>query len=829
MPLTSADIDEIAKNVAPRLGQGELSLLLGSGFTVNNETKYGLVPSSGSLIKAIMDKTGKVAGARTSLKDAYVFGQREIDDFPKFLASLFKVERAPAWQEKIFYYSWKRIYTTNIDNVLNVCKEQAEKKGKLAGEFKFFNYSDPSLVSDTIGAIPVITIHGTCSKLDEGFIFSSLEYAKATAKVLDWHRDLAARATSGGLLVIGNQLDESDLDAYIAQREASYSASEQASNWIVMPEPDPIKADNYRAAGYYVFDATAEEFLDQIYQKLEPIGVVDIVINNNPLVQKRLASIKAITWFKSSMNLVSDEIEIASKETGILRHFITGAEPDWFYITQNAQAETTRSVDLARIISNKIASSNNGVGILNVIGPSGSGKTTAIRSAALNLIGSHPYIYEFSGNGGLDADLLKDSISSFNKKSIFIFYDAAEFYYAINYTAKYFNGKSNPYCLFILEDRTHSYARNRRQLERSIATEVFELGDLNEHDAKAIASKIETHGLNFEKFSELSLDRRAAILLNKEKGYGGDLLTALFSLTTHENFEAKIYEEYFSIKGEDARTSLEAVSIISALGLPVPLSYLAGFINKSIPETTQILDDELSGMLKLSSKTGNISCRHRIIADYYYNQCISKQGSSTLLIEILTFLSRQFTVADIKNHPLPYRIYKNLISFEFLYESYFSEHNRNASTEAVYHSCQSLFGTDGIFWLQFGRFYRKTDRLDEGIECFRTGLGYYGSFQTRHALGMSLLERYVRDDYSNPEDYEEGVDLLESERLGRADSDPYPTSALIEWLGRIVEGNPDNEDAANRLKIVVNFALKHFKDDVGITEQIRRSFERRAR
>jgi hypothetical protein len=33
-----------------------------------------------------------------------------------------------------------------------------------------------------------------------------------------------------------------------------------------MPNPDPIKRENYTEAGYYVIDATAEEFFSAVFK-----------------------------------------------------------------------------------------------------------------------------------------------------------------------------------------------------------------------------------------------------------------------------------------------------------------------------------------------------------------------------------------------------------------------------------------------------------------------------------------------------------------------------------------------------------------------------------
>lgn len=836
--LTDADRQIIGEVLSEKLRAGELSLLLGAGFSRGNESGLGEIPGSSELIDAILTEAARLhgprpsfqRGERTNLKDVYVLGKREIADFPKFLQQLFTVSTAKPWQQRVFAYAWRRVYTTNIDNVLDIARDQQEKTGRLGGDFKFFNYSDQSLASESIGSIPVVTIHGTCSRIQDGFIFSNIEYAIASAKVQDWHRDLAARALTGGLLVVGNQLEESDLDAHIAARRIVFGgdADEEGDvrNWIVLPNPDPIKSDNYRAAGYHVFNATAEEFFSSLFDLTEPRTIGEIVLETVPSVRSAAANQRAMTWFGASMTPVLTAIEAARSEKGLLRHFITGDDPEWFYIVNSAHAETSRDVDLTAKIGDLLARNGNGVGVLHVLGPSGSGKTTAIRAALNRVAGSIPYIYEFNNDSAIDPDLLKETISRFTEKSVFVFYSASEFYYAISYIADHFRGKHNPFCLFVLEDRSGDFGRNKGQLKRADVSERFTISDLNHPDAESIARKIDEHGLIVDGFSNLPLTRRATLIVDKERGYSGDLLTTLFSLTTHENFEAKIHDDYFSIKSPLARSALEAVSIVNSLGINVPLHYVAGFLDISQHDFQGILEGELAGVLVYSAKHGHLRCRHRIVADYYFNQCISKHGSSELILDILRFLSRQFTVADIRNHPLPYRIYKEIVSFEFLYERYFANGSRLNSTEAVYHEAQSLFGTDGIFWLHFGRFYRKTGRLDEAIECFRTGLDYFESYQTRHQLGVALLERYMEHGCSNREDYEEGIDTLERERATRGSTDAFPVGTMIDNLRKIIRLDPTNEDAGVRLRECFNFAMRHFKDDPFIRDQIAAHFSR---
>jgi len=807
---------QIQDFIAPRVAKGEISLLLGAGFSRGNPSTNGKLPDGMALRDLLLKKCNRQAGPSTTLKDAYLLAQKEMPDPQGFLAECFKATGVSTWQERIFQYPWGRIYTTNIDNVLRLAHDRVEKKGKTGGEFAFFNYIDQNIASNSIGSIPVVSIHGTCERLSDGFIFSTLEYARAGLKVLDWHHDLAARIIAGGVVVVGNQLDESDIDSYIVQRQDAYGLEHEPTepkNWIVMPNPDPIKAENYNSSGYVVIDATAEEFFEELYRSVAPVTIGEIVLETVPTVKAAAQKTRAMTWFKSAFDGVLTQIEESKRRKGILRHFLTGADPDWLYISQDVYAVTANIRALTSRITNLLAMHERGFTALHVIGPSGSGKTTAIRAALKTVVASYTYIYEFRSEGDVDTYLLRDLISAFTNKSVFVFYSAAAYYYAVNVIAERLEDRMSPMCLFILEDRLSEYRRSMRQLSHTVTSEVFEMVPLDLADAKAVAVKIDEVGLKLANFSEKPLDSRARLIQDKEKGFRGDLLSALFSLTTHENFEKKIFDEYQAVTSSRARSVLDVVAIVNTFGLSLPIDYISGFIEAEVDEVLLMLREDLDGMVYVPKGTSSVRCRHRIIAEYYFHECIATKGSVPLMVGVLAYLSRKFTIDDIRLHPLPYRIYKELISFEFLYEHYFPKSTRRQDSEATYHAAQAFFNKDGIFWLHFGRYYRKIGDIDLAIDCFRTGLNFYNSFQTVHSLGTALLDKYSSEGCIDQALYDEGVELLEGERQRRGASDPYPTTTLIDQLMRIKKKGATPPGLDDLLKQAINSGLRNFKDD----------------
>ncbi len=821
----------VRDQICPLIASGEASLLLGAGFSYKNKTVSGELPTGEGLRDMLLRECGRSPGPSTTLRDAYAFARRNLPDLDQYLRDVFTVTTVEPWQQQIFQYVWTRIYTTNIDNVLNVGYERCRKLGKNAAEFSILNYIDKGAVSHTLGTIPVITIHGTILDVNSGFIFSNTEYGKASSrKVLDWHNDLAARMIAGGLIVIGNQLDESDFDTHLAARMADYGEKLDSPNWIVMPSPDPIKAENYVAAGYTVIDTTAKEFFELVFSIVKPKSIGEFIAETVPSSNRLLRSQKAMIWFKEAFNPVLNEIEKAKQEKGIIHHFITGAHPRWFYIENDAHAETPKIRQLTSQISSMMKERNDKYGILNVIGPSGSGKTTGIRAALRNLLPNYPYIFEFDSENGLDVDFLHRITQNFTEKAIVVFYSAAAFYYSIEALATAMREQDNdtPFILFILEERTNTYRKNRHHLADCIDnSKEFQFGRVSMDDARAIAAKLKAHGLRFDGFSDLPLDRQAGRILDSERGYRGDLLSTLYSLTTHENFQNKLYTEYHTISDPSARSILDIVAIMNTLGFPVPINYLAGFLDIDQEAIMQYLHNDLTEIAIPLPPKQNVICRHRVVADFYFKSCIAHSGKLEVILGILEFLSRQFTVEDIKFHPIAYEMYKNIISFTFLYNRFFPRRTRRQDTEAVYHEAQKMFGDDGIFWLQYGLLYRECNELDNAIDCFRTGLKHYDSFQTRHSLGSTLLEKYVEEGCRDRDLYKEGVEILEAERIRRGALDPYPTTTLCKQLSKVLTVTPEDTEARKTLMDSLNHGMQHFKEDEKFKQILKDSYIKR--
>ena len=102
----------VREGIAPLLQNGDITLFLGAGISINTPTINDLgVPSTGSLIQRICKEAGysEKEAESADLPTAFSVGEDEIDNFENFLISNFTVTKPYQWQISIFQNWWRAI------------------------------------------------------------------------------------------------------------------------------------------------------------------------------------------------------------------------------------------------------------------------------------------------------------------------------------------------------------------------------------------------------------------------------------------------------------------------------------------------------------------------------------------------------------------------------------------------------------------------------------------------------------------------------------------------------------------------------------------------
>ncbi len=820
----------ISNKIAPIVQSGHAVLFLGAGFSCTTKAINGnIVPTGLGLTERILKKCGyhEEDIKESDLQTAFTVGEDDIRDFYEYLRNTFIVNDIHDWQKIPFYYWWRRVYTLNIDNIIDVAVEKTSRSYNEMPKFTIFNYRDRLPVIQTPLEPPIVYLHGKIDKADDGFIFDRVSYADHSVKSGDWLYDAAQHLSYGNCIIVGSKLRETDLETELRKRRL-WDQNEgfeigSKENYIVLDKVNSIDARGYKKRGLIPIECTAEEFFEFLEGTVTKMSAGKLLKRISPHLKFEGGDDKSLSWFNQAFTHIPTAINASKPKKGIYSKFFSGDYPDWYYIANGIQAKFSYLNNLVNSLKSFYASSgSSNICLLKVSGPVGSGKTTLCRSICAELSKTIEAIYEYESYDGINIEYTWKTLQNTKGELLLYFDKSSEHFYAINELCKRFiDDKPDAKVVFIIEDREVYLQKNTHFLNyfEGETNIEFRVPHLTFVDSTILFTALTNVGMKSEKLMNLSFEDAASLICDTEAGYRGDLLATLCDISGQGSFESKLTDEINDIRNEDTREIYELISIVSASGLTIPISYLSEIFEIGTSALTEKINRELDGKIFYSDKNGTISTRHSIISEFHVKNCISNKSKEKLILKLMKCVSSKFSIQEIRLHPLPYRIYKKILHHYFMKDILFP--NDNSYIEEIYSRCQTYFVEDGIFWLQYGKYLDNENRLPEAEHCFRKGLSIFDSFQLRHALGHVLLKQYCKHGCIDDEKYSEGVTFLLNEVNLRGDKDPYPYNTLCSCLLDVLSFK-QSDDVLQLLKEISNRGLKFHKNDAFFTRTIQR-------
>ena len=811
--MTDNDIKIIQNEIIPAIENGNAMLFIGAAFSIGTPTEHSKIPSSARLRDLICDELNYKDSSKIDLQDAFKLGKRRIENFENFLFKIFNATKPLEWQIDLLRYWWRGIYSTNIDTVLEKSVQILSQRDKNSfPEYAFFGHKDKKPITSGELERTIIKLHGCIKKPEDGFIFDRASYAEFTAIKPDWLREAAANIASGSCLFLGSRFKESDLEVAIAERELIHANSILAqNNWIVLRSFKDYEKDLYEEQGIIPITADVSEFVNYITQNLKPLSQKAFLKKRLPHLHISDSNIAYMGWFAHSFFPVDVIIEKSTNEHCLKGKYYYGDPVDWKYIVNDVPAELSYSEELLNIIK-KCEKSDTGNHIINITGPVCCGKSTAAMQTLKKVSLTNKSTYIFSSVDGIDIELFWRAIKDLKGTFIFYFDNGYENFYAIDEIINRGNelpGKRT--FIFMTESRLSKFEYHQRHF-KSVTPDMihnFEVSSLETDDARKIIKKIDQLGVAYTKFDNKNENEKIQLLIDKREGYGGDLFAALYDLSSSKSYEKQIEEEYEEIEGNTQKFIYSVLALATAVRIYLPLNYLMEICDLSANKILHIFNSELKGKIKKSDFANSYSIRHHSLAIFIIKNLIAKGELTNIIIKILNVVSTKFTISDIKNHPLPFRIYRELISYRFITDVIYSKNDDIEYIYNIYNVSESLFNKDAFFWLQYGRFHDKQQKYDDAIFCLRTGISRYETPHLLHALGHVLLKKYIFDGLVNNEELQEGLDILSSHLMQYGKSDSYFATTLLDMISQIIEKGKYDKVIAEKAEFVVNSSSHH--------------------
>lgn len=747
--------------------------ILGAGCSRSAVTKYGRPVLDGEQLAEHLatdlgvpyegESLGEVVAAHRKIKGEDVSNN--------FITKLYKDCRATDYHKKLLQYTWRRIYTFNIDNVI-----EESSKGKSS---QYYDFEDglKDNRKEYISHTHCHVVHLNGYSLSGGrYIFSPQDYARYNVNQLSWYTQAGDDYINYTPIFIGTKYNEP-----LMQREVERIRSGKSSignAYIITPDDlTQIQRSALESVGITHIQKTFEEFIDLLSMEIgnslkpsdiereqpdsplarfaEPVGKADV----GPLSQFREVSPDELEYRKNKYTENREKVK---------RNFLSGLPADWGLVQSD---DIIKFKDYNNIVDSLERSNSR---VICVVGQAGSGKTTGIMQASQRYIrsGGDSFIFEFDENReGLEKGLR--SLSKLNHDRILVIIDNLFVYGDV--IADILSRKQYGNVVFVTSARTSEW-RQRLSIKIGTNTDVIEINQFNSNEVDMVQAYVEAN-VTAPGFSQKTKEEKKSIILSSRR----QLLILFKKVTGERSFDRVIEDEYAGLS-DQFRVLLVCI-LISTLARVGISSSMINYVSRKLGFTgasSEVLEG-LEGIV-FTKKNGRVVGRHDLYARHIIDEAVATETVFDALKIILDYYAegempvvRHFSRED-------HQLFKYIVNVNFMSQRRDLSEFRVGYMELL-ERYEKDYETEGNYWLQRGLVYRKLGMNQEALLMLQRSVQAHPDNDfAQHALAhQKLVIAKERRDYDR-----ETVILIEEavEELTRQDSrvqdsvDHYPAVTL---------------------------------------------------
>lgn len=708
---------------------GELILFLGAGASLGCRSNNGKpIPMSNELAKEMACEAG-FSYENEALDAVYEAAREKLGiRLNNFLEGKFKHSISSEEYENISKYTWRRIYSLNIDDSLDksLVKHSPQGINKL-------NPRDAVIDRDQFfSKLEYIKLNGTIDRVQDGLIFSPSEYAAATSAHLPWYSQCASDFVRSPILFVGTQLNEPLLKFHI-ERYQSLNAELPGISFLLCPTATEIQIAGLKKYNIEYIKGILKDFVTWLTRALPQPPQPNEVAK---------ASIPQLVGFYSSddpekyVNLFSDITEVKrdrlpaislALQQNTIRDFYKGFKPTWSDIVDGIPAELhLLDISLAKIKSLNTSEFR----FLPFLGPAGSGKTTLLMQLCWRLSMEQDWdVFYIDREPSSLIATLEAIEQSAHAQNILVAIDDLEVFTEDLQFALRSNRLTKT--LLIGAEREGIWNRRGQHVLEGLYHSPIYVREFSETDAKKILTRLERYG-SWTRLGKMSEKERIRELLNKSKK---QLLIALLEATLGRGFEKIIEDEYSLIADTEEKLFLVTIALATDRRFAVPLSLVDRALDKMLVlRRAATFANNLAGIVH--EFQGTLTARHPIYAKYLLDRVVDPTISAKAINGLLQAFSDYASPVIQHIRKSESGLYKGLINHKFLFEVL--KGNRPKIIQS-YVDLEKKFEGDGLFWLQYGLALRDFNEHHDALDKLKIACNAYPMAHTRHALAQQYL------------------------------------------------------------------------------------------
>ena len=710
-----------------------------------------------------------------SLADIYEFTQGKTDSRNKDIVAYFQgrfVGCQPGWQTKIADIGWHRIWSLNVDDVMEA-SFQAKGVDRFGRSGRPLSWTEPFRDVD-IGAseVQIVHLHGFARDVEvqEDLVFSVSDYLRAaTESAHAWHRVFGDIFVERPFVVLGATLAH-EYDLAAACRRGNQAAGLLGMpSMLVMPEVDGLNKERFSGFGLEVVETTAEQFVTELIKAVE-IELIQIA-GTLPQPAGGIPPREARVFLNQF-----DELNLDAPLRSPMNHDLyRGDDPDWSDALQGKILALSGVEELITGIDR--SSAQDGLGPKQAVyflhAPAGYGKSCALFAVAraLSSRGKRTFLYRSESRPSADAILWWIAR---DKNTVLLFDGVAD--YARDVAAlcesAYLAGVP---LLVIATERDSRQAPLLSSLDNRFLPQEAEYRGraLTDEDIEQVITKLSV----WRRLGRLTRARHPERVAYFQQTGRRDLFASMAGLEDARGFVDRVDREYSDIGHQSNLQRVYSVACMTyALGYSCPpgvMEVATGVAARDVQKAVQP-GGALAGIVR-TDKVG-FRPRHRLIASRVVERAMPPKERFELSVALASALSLRVTALSITLGTRPYQIARELMDEQVVLGWAGREYAQD-----WYRRLAGDWGWNSRFWEQRALLEVHVDSANfpQGRSYAEEAVRVHRDPFSLNTLGTILLRMAYQ--YHSPESSAgqivlwEGIEALkESRRDGRGENEhPY--------------------------------------------------------
>lgn len=691
-------------------------LFLGAGFSLGANNISGKIPSGNDLKEILLKDLlylnenspdyKELIEAPLAAISEYCKREKSIAHYNDFISKLFTGCRPSLHHRLLTSYGWKKIYTTNIDDIVE--RVYADARVELVVQ----NKPRKSTIPIRPESMEYLKIHGDVNNSSEGFVFSTSDYTKTLVRIRDYRLDsLATDMHYETIIFLGTNFSEADIDYYIELYKTSGLQSVRGKLVFVNPKISIIAKSKIKEVGGKIIQSNAEEFL----QKVKEIA--------DSIVRKK-GSKGDFGLKKSGFIRIAKPKDYKTLKTYKSKLYF-GYHPTWYDVWSDWDFEDER---IYKGLNDFIVGlGNDKSGIFAVVSKPYSGKSVFLKRIAIKLYEDGYESFYFRGRNFDSRPLLNFIKSKKHFKKVAIIFDDASYNYHL-IKSIYDKLKRYMQVLLVTSSRTYYHERNRLQLHGAIVKEFQLDTKINRDYSIEIIGKLRDKGYlgNLKKLAKGSE-------MQEYVSAHSDVMTLLFEITLGKGFKGRMMKDLAPIIYGDSFSQEMLLNLVIFEKMDLPY-FPMDLVSKIYPSNTEIIIRSIEGFVK-ANQFGELQLRNNFIVNPVWKSATKNQ----VLTQIKDILIAIYTYVDNESSSYWNEIHAALNRTQLLNSRLkipFSD------SKSILYELRSYYEDNYNYWLQLGLAEQRIGEYEAALNHLNQAKAIRPtSFMVLNSIGRNFLKQ----------------------------------------------------------------------------------------